>query len=344
VSFLLSELATRFDLGLKGFPEAEIRTVASLQDAGKGDISFCTGRHHFSELEETKATAVILHPNISEQYQGNALLSENPLLAFSKIARLLHPEGRKPAGIHPSSLVHAEAFIHETACVAENVIIEKSVKIAAGCEIGAGSFLGEDTVIGEDTVLKNNITLHHKTVVGKDCILHSGCVIGSDGFGHAHEEGHWLPIPQLGKVVIGNDVRIGANTAIDRGTLGDTLIGNGVKIDNLVHIAHNVRIGDDTAIAACTGIAGSVNIGKRCTLAGQVGVVDNISICDDAHFTGQTAVRSNITDPGVYSSGVLLEETHSWLKNATRFKQLNLLFKQVRDLIKNRTDEAGSGQ
>ncbi|GBE08231.1 UDP-3-O-acylglucosamine N-acyltransferase [bacterium BMS3Bbin11] len=334
MSFLLSELATRFDLRLKGLPEAKIWAVASLQDAGKGDISFCTGHRHLSELEGTKATAVILHPDIFEQYQGNALLSENPHLAFARIARLLYPERRKPAGIHPSSIVHAEAFIHETASVAENVIIEKSVNIAAGCEIGAGSFLGEDTVIGEDTVLKNNTTIHHETVVGRNCILHSGCVIGSEGFGHAREGDHWLPIPQLGKVVIGNDVRIGANTTIDRGALGDTLIGNGVKIDNLVHIAHNVCIGDDTAIAACTGIAGSTNIGKRCTLAGQVGVVDNISICDDAHFTGQTAIRSDITVPGIYSAGILLEETRSWLKNATRFKQLNSLFKQVRDLSK----------
>jgi len=334
VSFLLSELATRFDLRLKGSPEVKIRSVASLQDADKGDISFCTGGRHLSELEGTQATAVVIHPDISEQYPGNALLSENPHLVFAKIARLLHPEKRKPAGIHPSSVVHAEAFVHKTASVAENVVIEKSVNIAAGCEIGAGSFLGEDTVIGEGTVLKNNITIHHETVVGKSCILHSGCVVGSDGFGHVPEMDHWLPIPQLGKVVIGNDVRIGANTAIDRGALGDTLIGNGVKIDNLVHIAHNVSIGDDTAIAACAGIAGSASIGKRCTLAGQVGVVDNISICDDAHFTGQTAVRTDITVPGIYSSGVLLEETRSWLKNATRFKQLNFLFKQVRDLTK----------
>jgi len=336
VSFLLSELATRFDLGLKGLPEAKIWAVASLQDAGKGDISFCTDRRHLSELEGTKATAVILHPDISEQYQGNVLLSENPHLAFARIANFLHPGKHRPVGIHPSSIVHDEAFVHETASVAENVVIEKSVSIAAGCEIGAGSFLGEDTVIGEGTVLENNTTIHHETVVGRSCVLHSGCVIGSDGFGHAREDDHWLPIPHLGKVVIGNDVRIGANTAIDRGTLGDTLIGNGVKIDNLVHIAHNVIIGDNTAIAACSGIAGSVHIGQRCTLAGQVGVVDNISICDDAHITGQTAIRSAITVPGIYSSGILHEETRSWLKNATRFKQLNLLFKQVRDLSKKR--------
>ena len=334
MSFLLSELATRFDLELKGLPEVKIRAAASLLDAGIDDISFCTGRRHLSELEGTQATAVILHPDLADCYRGNALLSENPHLAFARISRLLYPERRKPAGIHPSSVVHAEAFVHETASIAENVIIEKSVNITAGCEIGAGCFVGEDTVIGEGTVLKNNITVHHETVVGKNCILYSGCVIGSDGFGHAREGDHWIPVPQLGKVVIGNDVRIGANTAIDRGALADTLIGNGVKIDNLVHIAHNVSIGDDTAIAACVGIAGSTVVGKRCTFAGQVGVVDNISICDDAHFTGQTAVRSDITVPGVYSSGILLEETRSWLKNATRFKQLNLLFKQVRDLTK----------
>jgi len=334
VGFLLSELATQFDLGLKGSPEAKVRTAASLQDAGKGDISFCTGRRHLSELEGTQATAVILHPDMAEYCRGNALLSENPHLAFARIAHLLYPEKRRPAGTHPSSVIHAESFVHETASIAENVIIEKSANIAAGCEIGAGSFIGEDTEIGEGSVLKNNITIHHDTVIGRNCILHSGCVIGSDGFGHARNGDHWLAVPQLGKVVIGNDVSIGANTAIDRGALGDTLIGNGVKIDNLVHIAHNVHIGDDTAIAACVGFAGSTVVGKRCTFAGQVGVVDNIKICDDAHFTGQTAVRSDILQAGVYSSGILLEENSSWARNATRFKSLNDLFKQVRDLTK----------
>ena len=334
MGFLLSELATQFDLVLKGSPEAKVRTAASLQDAGKGDISFCTGRRHLSQLEGTQATAVILHPDMAEYCRGNALLSENPHLDFARIARLLYPERRKPAGIHPSSVVHAEAFVHETASIAENVIIEKSANIAAGCEIGAGSFIGEDTEIGEGTVLKNNITIHRDTVIGRNCILHSGCVIGSDGFGHARDGDHWLAVPQLGKVVIGNDVGIGANTAIDRGALGDTLIGNGVKIDNLVHIAHNVRIGDDTAIAACAGFAGSTVVGKRCTFAGQVGVVDNIKICDDAHFTGQTAVRSDVLQAGVYSSGILLEENSSWVRNAMRFKSLNDLFKQVRDLTK----------
>lgn len=334
MSFLLSELAARFDLELKGIPEAVVKTVARLQDADEGDISFCTGRRHLSELEGTRATAVVLHPDISDLYQGNVLLSENPLLTFSKIARLLHPVKQQPAGIHPSAIVHSEAFVDETASVAEYVVIEKSATIAARCVIGAGSFVGAETVIGEGTVLHNNVTVHHETVTGKDCVFYSGCVIGSDGFGHARDGDHWVPVPQLGKVVIGSKVRIGSNATIDRGALGNTEIGNGVKLDNLVHIGHNVTIGDDTAMAAFCGVSGSTQIGKRCTFAGKVGVVDNITICDDAHFTGQSAVRSNITEPGVYSSGVLLEETRSWTRNATRFKQLNSLFQQVRDLKK----------
>jgi len=335
VSFLLSELATRFNLELKGSPDARLTSVASLLDSVEGDISFCTNKRHLSELKETRATAVILPNTLSEHYQGNALISENPHLIFTKITRLFYPQKRKPAGIHSSAVIHPEATVHKSASIAENVVLEKSVKISAGCEIGAGCFLGESTILGEGTVLQSNVTLYHETAVGRDCILHSGCVVGSDGFGHVLEENRWLAIPQLGKVVIENNVRIGSNTVIDRGALGDTRIGSGVKIDNLVHIAHNVSVGDDTAIAACAGIAGSVTIGQRCTLAGQVGIVDNISICDDAHFTGQTAVRSDITEPGTYSSGVLHEETRSWLKNATRFKQLNLLFNQVRKLTKN---------
>jgi UDP-3-O-[3-hydroxymyristoyl] glucosamine N-acyltransferase len=334
VSFQLSELAQRFDLELKGQAEAEINSVASLQDAGAGSISFCTGRRHLAELEKTRATAVILDPDLSELYSGNALLSEDPHLAFTRISHLLHPASRKPAGTHVSAVVHAQAMVHESASIAEYVVIEKSASIAANCEIGTGCFIGEGVIIEQGTVLKSNVTLYHGTSLGKDCILHSGCVIGSDGFGHARDGDHWLPVPQLGNVAIGNDVSVGANTAIDRGALGDTSIGNGVKIDNLVHIAHNVTIGDDTAIAACVGIAGSTKIGKRCTFAGQVGVVDNIEICDDAHFTGQTAVRSSISQPGVYSAGILLEDARSWSKNAMRFKQLNSLFKQVRELTK----------
>ncbi len=334
MSFQLSELARRFDLELKGQAEAEISTVANLQDAGPGSISFCTGRRHLAELEKTCATAVILDPGLSEHYSGNALLSEDPHLAFTRIAHLLHPASRKPAGTHTSAVVHAQAMVHESASIAEYVIIEKLASIAANCEIGAGCYIGEGVIIEQGSVLKNNVTLCHGTSLGKDCVLHSGCVIGAEGFGHARDGDHWLPVPQLGKVVIGNDVCIGANTAIDRGALGDTSIGNGVKLDNLVHIAHNVSIGDDTAIAACVAIAGSTHIGKRCTFAGQVGVADNIEICDDAHFTGQAAVRSSITQPGVYSSGILLEDTRSWSKNAMRFKQLNSLFKQVRELTK----------
>ncbi len=334
MSYQLSELATKFDLELKGQAEAEIHDVSSLQDAGDGDISFCTGRRHIAELEKTRATAVILHRDLHGKYHGNVLLSDNPHLVFAKIANLLYPRKSKPAGIHASASVHAQATLHQTVSIAENVTIEKSASIAAGCEIGAGSFVGEGVVIGENTVLKNNVTIHHDTVIGRDCVLYSGCVIGSDGFGHAREGQRWISVPQLGKVVIGNDVRIGANTTIDRGALGDTTIGNGVKIDNLVHIAHNVSVGDDTAMAAFVGVAGSTVIGKRCTFAGQVGVVDNITICDDAHFTGQSAVRSHISQPGVYSSGILLEENSSWTRNAMRFKQLNKLFKQVRDLTK----------
>jgi UDP-3-O-[3-hydroxymyristoyl] glucosamine N-acyltransferase len=334
VSYQLSELATRFDLELKGQAQAEIHDVASLLDASDGDISFCTGRRHMTELEKTRATAVILHPEVSGHYHGNALLSENPHLVFAKIADLFYPRKRIPAGIHSSACVHVQAIVHQTASIAENVTIGESASIAAGCEIGAGCLVGNGVAIGEGTVLKNNVTIHHDSVIGRDCVLYSGCVIGSDGFGHARDGERWIPVPQLGKVVIGDDVRIGANTTIDRGTLGDTTIGNGVKIDNLVHIGHNVSVGDDTAMAALVGVAGSTVIGKRCTFAGQVGVVDNIEICDDAHFTGQSAVRSNIRQPGVYSSGILLEENSSWTRNAMRFKQLNKLFRQVRDLTK----------
>ena len=177
----LDELATRFNLELRGQAEAEIHAVASLQMATAGDISFCIGRRHLAELEKTRASAVIIHPKLSGSYHGNALLSENPHAAFAKIADFLHPQGRKPAGIHPSAEVDAKATIHESSSVAEYVTIEKSANIAAGCQIGAGCYIGEKVEIGENTILKNNVTLHHEVTVGCNCILQTGCVVGSDG-------------------------------------------------------------------------------------------------------------------------------------------------------------------
>jgi UDP-3-O-[3-hydroxymyristoyl] glucosamine N-acyltransferase len=211
-------------------------------------------------------------------------------------------------------------------------VIESGALIGRGAVISAGCYLGRNAVIGDETWLHAHVTIGADCVLGHRCIVHSGAVIGSDGFGYARDGARWEKTPQLGRVQIGDDVEIGANTAIDRGALSDTVIERGVKLDNLIHIAHNVHIGEDTAIAACVGIAGSTRIGKRCTLAGQVGVVGHIEITDDVHITGATVVSHTIREPGTYSSGTPLESYSSWLKNAVRMRQLDDMARRLKKL------------
>jgi UDP-3-O-[3-hydroxymyristoyl] glucosamine N-acyltransferase len=335
MAFLLSELADRFDLQLVGDPATIISGIASLSQATATDISFFSGgARHRAELQQSAAGAVILCDQDRRYHQGNCLVSANPHADYARIAAFIFPRRRQAAGVHETAVVDESAIVEASASIGPNAVIEANVTIAAGCEVGAGCYLGEGARLDSNTKLHANVSVMHGVRIGSDCVLHPGCVIGADGFGHARDQGHWLPVPQLGSVAIGDNVSIGANTTVDRGALGDTVIGNGVKLDNLIHIAHNVEIGDDTAMAACVGIAGSTRIGKRCTFAGQVGVADNLQICDDVHFTGASVVLKDVQRPGVYSSGVLLDDSASWRRNAMRFRQLDWLYRQVKEIKK----------
>ncbi len=341
MAYLLSELADEFQLELIGSPTASINHVAGLEQAGIQDISFYTGVRHKQALQASKAGAVILSQDDSELFDGNRLISENPYASYARIAQKLHPRYQPATGTHITACIDDTARIHPGASIAQNAVIDADAVISDGCQIGAGAYIGRGVSVGSNTIVFANATLHHGTHTGSHCLIHSGAVLGADGFGHAREGAAWIFIPQLGNVQLGDDVSIGANTTIDRGTLGDTIIGNGVKLDNLIHIAHNVEIGDNTAMAAGCGIAGSTKIGQRCTFAGQVGVADNLDICDDAHFTGRAVVLKNISRPGVYSSGILLDETSKWRRNAFRFNQLDTLYKQVRQLLKASDNKSG---
>ena len=334
MAYLLSELAEEFNLQLVGNPDASIERVAGLDQAGPGDISFYSNTRHKNALQACSASAVILSEDDTGLYAGNKLISGNPYASYARIAQKLHPRHRPAAGIHPTASVDATARIDATASIAQNAVIEADADIGANCQVGAGAYIGRGAIIGAHSIIFANATVHHGTRMGKHCLVHSGAVLGADGFGHARDAAEWIFIPQLGDVELGNDVSIGANTTVDRGTLGDTVIGDGVKLDNLIHIAHNVQIGDHTAMAAGCGIAGSTTIGSRCTFAGQVGVADNLMICDDAYFTGRAVVLKNINRAGVYSSGILLDETTKWRRNALRFGQLDTLYKQIRQLLK----------
>jgi UDP-3-O-[3-hydroxymyristoyl] glucosamine N-acyltransferase len=245
---------------------------------------------------------------------------------------------RKPtarAGVHPSAIIAASARVATSASVGPGVVIEEEAVIGENVVLGAHTYVGARSSIGNDGWLAPRVTLYHDVSIGERVVIQSGAVLGGEGFGFAKQDGEWLKIAQIGGVTIGDDVEIGANTTIDRGALDDTRIGNDVKLDNQIMIAHNVEIGDHTAMAACVGISGSTKVGRNCMLAGGVGLVGHIDICDNVFVTGMTMVTHSITQPGAYSSGTAMQTAGDWKKNAVRFRQLDDMAKRIRALEKN---------
>ncbi len=328
----LAELARCGHGELRGNPDYRIERIARLEKAGPHDIAFVAGEKYHAQLAVTRAGAVVLEHADAGLHSGNALLSDNPRLCFTRVAARLHPPVRPPVGLHKSVVIGINTEVAADAAIGPQTVIESGARIGNGVVIGAGCYIGRDAVIGDGSWLHAQVSIGDACVLGRRCIVHPGAVIGSDGFGYARDGVRWEKTPQLGRVLVGDDVEIGANTAIDRGAIEDTVIERGVKLDNLIHIAHNVHIGEDTAIAACVGIAGSTHIGKRCTLAGQVGVVGHIEITDDVHITGAAVVSHTIREPGTYSSGTPLEAYSSWLKNAVRMRQLDDMARRLKKL------------
>jgi UDP-3-O-[3-hydroxymyristoyl] glucosamine N-acyltransferase len=327
----LAELAKRCGAELRGDGAHVVEAVATVETAGPRDVAFVAGEKYLALLGASAAGAVILARLDTEWYAGNVLVSDNPRLCYTRVAEFLHPPRKPPAGRHASAVIDPAAMVDPSAAIGPHAVIEAGARIEGGVIVGAGCFIGRDAVIGAGSWLHANVTVAHACVLGERCIVHPGVVIGSDGFGFAQDGARWEKTVQLGRALIGDDVEIGANTAIDRGALGDTVIERGVKLDNLIHIAHNVVIGEDTAIAACVGIAGSTRIGKRCTLAGQVGVVGHIEITDDVHVMGAAVVSHTIREPGTYA-GSPLEPYQSWLRNAVRMRQLDDLARRLKKL------------
>jgi UDP-3-O-[3-hydroxymyristoyl] glucosamine N-acyltransferase len=334
MSVTLAELARLVNAELRGDASIVIRSANSLKNAAADEISFIASARYLDELHVTHAGAVVIGKDVVSQFRGNALVVDNPPLAFARVCAHLHPPAKPPAGIHATATVHPGARIAPTASIGAMSVVEEGADVGADVVVGPGSFLGRGASIGSGTRLHARVVVQERCRIGRDCLVHPGAVIGADGFGFARDGSLWIKQPQLGCVVIGDNVEIGANTTIDRGTFGDTEIGNGVKLDNLVHIAHNVRIGADTAIAACVGIAGSTTIGKRCTVAGQAGIKDHLEIVDDVHITAASAVIDSIKQPGVYSSTVGAEPAAQWRRNAVRLSQLDDLAQRLRRLEK----------
>ena len=283
-------------------------------------------------MQTTQASAVIVRAQDIGDYQGNALIMSNPYLGYAKLAQLLDTTPDAADSIAESAVISPSAILGQQVVVGANAVIESGAEIGDNCQIGPGCFIGKNSKIGASTKLWANVTIYHGVTIGQRCIFHSASVIGSDGFGYAPDNGQWLKIPQTGGVTIGNDTEIGAGTTVDRGALDDTVIGNGVIIDNQVQIAHNDIIGDNTAIAGTTVLAGSVTIGKNCIIGGACAINGHMTICDGVTITGMTMVIKNITEPGVYSSGMPSQTNREWRKNAARYRQLDEMSKRLKVL------------
>ncbi len=335
LQYTLAQLAETLGAELRGDGQKTIFGLATLQDATIDQLSFLANAHYRKQLEHTQAGAMLLSSGDAADYSGNCLVVADPYLAYAKLSHYFDRTPKQPVGIHPSAVIAESALIDSTACIGPGVVIEEHAVVAADVVIGAQCFIGARSSIAEGGRLLPRVTLYHDVTVGARVVIQSGAVIGGEGFGFANHQGVWHKIAQIGGVTIGNDVEIGANTTIDRGALSDTLIGNGVKLDNQIQIAHNVQIGDHTAIAACVGISGSAKIGRNCMLAGGVGLVGHIEICDGVFITGMTMVTHSISEPGAYSSGTAMQPAADWKKNAVRFRQLDGLAKRVRTLEKH---------
>jgi UDP-3-O-[3-hydroxymyristoyl] glucosamine N-acyltransferase len=320
IAVSLAELARRTGGRIEGDPETVVHRVASLASAGAGDISFLTNLKFRAEVAATRASAVILAPAGVGLTQAPRLVHEHPYACFARVAQILDPYPPPAPGIDPTASVAASA------------------RLGAGVSIGAHCAVGDGVEIGAGSIVHPNVTLYPRVRIGARCIIHAGVVIGSDGFGFASEEGHWIKIPQTGGVHIGDDVEIGAGTTVDRGALDDTVIADGAKLDNQIQVAHNVRIGAHTAIAGCTGIAGSAVIGSHCTIGGAAMIRGHLTIADHVNISGGTLVSKSISEPGTYTGVYPLSSNRDWLRNAVHLRHLDQMEDRIRALEKRLQD------
>lgn len=342
MEFSLGDLAERFGGEILGDGGCMIHAVATLEQAGPGEITFLANPHYRGLLAGTRASAVILAPRYAGDCRVNALVTENPYAVYARVAQLLYPPRRPAPGVHHSASVEASSVLKDGVSVGANAVIGAQVRLGRDVRIGPGCVVEDGVEIGAGSTLVANVTVRQGSRIGERALLHPGVVIGADGFGFARDREGWIKIPQLGCVVIGDDVEIGANTTIDRGALGDTVIEDGVKLDNQIQVAHNVHIGAHTAIAGCTGIAGSARIGRRCAIGGGVGILGHLDIADDVQITACSLVTHSISASGSYSSGAPLETTAAWRKNHVRMKQLDEMAKRLGELerlVMAKTDE-----
>jgi len=337
-AYTLAELARHADARLEGPGEAIIRRVGTLEAAGPDAITFLANPRYRDRLGATRAGAVIVAPGEANATATPRLIAANPYLAYAKVARLLHPESAPVPGIDPAAHVHPSAALGEGVSIAAGAIVGADCSIGRAASIGALVVVGEGCVIGDGVVLHPHVVVYPRCIIGPRTTVHAGAVIGADGFGMAEADGRWLRIPQVGRVVIGADCEIGANTTIDRGAIEDTVLGDDVKLDNQIQIGHNCVIGSHTAIAGCVGIAGSTRIGRNVKIGGAAMISGHLSIPDGTLVSGATVIDSTIEAPGVYTSVFPYLPHRQWKQVAGRLRQLREIERRLRAL------ERGGGE
>ncbi len=332
----LGELAARFGLRLRGEGDASIRGVGSLATADSAQVSFLANPAYRSLLATTQAAAVVMCDADAAASQVPALISANPYADFARIAALFETSTALPPGIHRSAVVESGAMVAASASIGPFCHVAAGARIDDGAELGPHCVIGEGCTVGAGSRLVARVTLVTRVRLGSRVLIHPGAVLGADGFGIAMDAGSWLKVPQLGGVVIGDDCEIGANTTIDRGALGDTVLEEDVRLDNQIQIGHGVHVGAHTAMAGCVAVAGSARIGRHCLIGGGAGIVGHIEICDRVTVTARSLVTHSIHVPGEYSSGTPIQENRAWRRNAARFKQLDAMARRITALEKER--------
>jgi len=330
--YSLREIVEQLGGEIVGNPDVRVRQVATLANAGPDTITFLANERYLRHLSAARAAAVIVGPAMRDATDKPRIVCANPYAYFAQVSELLNPPRRAQPGTHATAVVDPSAMVAEDAEVGPLVTIGRCSRIGARSRIGAGSVVGEQVTVGEDVLMHANVTIYDGCVIGNRVILHSGAVIGADGFGIAMTEERWLKVPQIGRVVIGDDVEIGANTTIDRGAIDDTVIEEGVKLDNQIQIAHNVRVGAHTAIAACAGVAGSAKIGRHCRIGGASGIAGHLTIADHVEISTHTLITKSIDKPGVYTGAYPFDTNREWRRNAVQLRHLKDLADRIRAL------------
>ena len=331
---LLNHIVQALGGALHGSPDRSIHRLAPLDTAGPADLSFVSHPRYARQIDTTQAGALIVPPALqaAASARGDCIVTDDPYLYFARLTQWWKQQhaAAQPAGIHPSAVVDASAVVGEGVSIGPFAVVGPGVRLGNGVSLGAHTVLEAGVSVGEGSRLYSGVTVRESCSLGQRCIVHPGVVIGADGFGFAPHGGQWIKIEQLGAVRIGDDVEIGANCCIDRGALDDTVIGNGVKLDNLIQIGHNVKIGDHTAMAGCVGVAGSATIGKGCTVGGGAIVLGHLTLADGVHISAASVVTRSILQPGQYTGMFPIDDNAAWEKNAASLKQLNRLRERLK--------------